>query len=188
MEALTEEFNVFIHFKKRFAFHSMYIALLFRQSFTPGTYWLQRKLTLHICFTPPSSGLYRTECKGVSRVFFRGQVSCMLFRCVLVHTLQRESFCNARLQALHRTDEWICCLPRTRTPTAVAVWLTWFAVWRDGDEPPHHAGGLLHGGGAAHALVVLRAAGHQLAHQDPLQTAVVHALAQPPAAREPGTT
>lgn len=63
--------------------------------------------------------------------------------------------------------------------------LTWFAVWRDGNKSPHHARGLLHRGCPAHPFVVLGAGGHQLSHQDPLQTAVIYALPQPSATGKP---
>lgn len=63
--------------------------------------------------------------------------------------------------------------------------LTWFAVWRDGNKPPHHSGGLLHWGCAAHPFIILCAGGHQLSYQDPLQTAVVHTFPKPPATWKP---
>lgn len=63
--------------------------------------------------------------------------------------------------------------------------LTWFGVWRDGNEPPHHPWGLLHRGCPAHSFIVLGGRRHQLSHKDPLQAAVVHALPQPPSTRKP---
>lgn len=57
--------------------------------------------------------------------------------------------------------------------------LTWFAVWWDGDKPPHHPWWLLHWRCATHPFIVLSGGGHQFAHQDPLQTSIVNTFPQP---------